>query len=174
MSPTRREWLAIAGVAALAAGAGAVVGPFILQSEGGAADLLAARFTDLQGKPRRIADLRGSPVICNFWATWCAPCREEVPILAAAQQQYAQKGLLVVGIGLDDATKIREFAANFGVNYSIFVGTAEVIQLMRKLGNPTGGLPYNVVLDRQGAIVGRKLGAFSGPELRQVIEGLVQ
>ena len=170
---TRRDALILGGVAAGAAAAGGIVAALSLQA-GGAADLLSASFPDLAGQKRRLRDLRGLVVICNFWATWCAPCREEIPILRAAKQQLAGKGVEVVGIGIDSVDKIRDFAAIFGVNYPIFVGDAGTIQLMRKAGNPAGGLPYNVVLDRQGAIAYRKLGAFSAAELRQVLDGLLR
>ena len=170
---TRRDVLILGGVAAVAAAAGGIVAALTLQADGAAA-LLSATFPDLSGEKRRLRDLRGTVVLCNFWATWCAPCREEIPVLRAAKQQMAGKGLEIVGIGIDSVDKLREFAANFGVNYPIFVGDASTIQLMRKAGNPAGGLPYNVILDRQGAIAHRKLGAFSAAELRQVLDGLLR
>ena len=170
---TRREALTLAAVAAAAAAAGGLVGAFGLQASG-AAELLSTPFRDLRGEARRLRDWQGRVVVCNFWATWCAPCREEVPILRAAQQQWAGQGIEVVGIGIDSVANIREFAAIFAVNYPILLGDPATIGLMRKLGNSAGGLPYNIVLDRQGAIARRKLGAFSAPELRQAVDGLVR
>jgi thiol-disulfide isomerase/thioredoxin len=170
---TRREALTLAGVAAAAATAGGLVGAFALQA-GGAAELLSAPFADLEGKSRRLRDWHGSIVVCNFWATWCAPCREEVPLLRAAKQQWAGKGVEVVGVGIDSVDKIREFAAIFSVNYPILLGTPETIGLMRKVGNPAGGLPYNLILDRQGAIAHRKLGAFTAADLRQTVDGILR
>lgn len=164
----------LGAVAAAAAAGGGLIGALLLQSEGGAAELLSTEFTDLQGKRQRLADRRARVLLCNFWATWCAPCREEIPLLVAATQQYAGEGVQVIGIGIDHADKLREFATIFAVNYPIFIGTGEAIGLMHKLGNKTGGLPYNVVLDRHGAIQHRKLGSFSSAELRQVIDGLLQ
>lgn len=172
--PTRRETLILGGVAAGAAVAGGVIGALGLQAGGGAAELLSTPFPDLQGQMRRLRDWRGSVVVCNFWATWCAPCREEIPVLVAAKQQFAQRGLEIAGIAIDSVAKIREFSVNMSVTYDIFVGDGATIGLMRKVGNASGGLPYNVILDRQGAIAYRKLGAFSGPELRQVLDGLLR
>jgi hypothetical protein len=94
--------------------------------------------------------------------------------LVAAKQQYQGRGVEVAGIGIDDAAKIRQFAAIFAVNYPIFVGTPQTIQLMRRLGNGPGGLPYNVILDSRRVIAHRKLGAFTAAELRQVVDGLLR
>ncbi|MCD6042798.1 MAG: thioredoxin, partial [Burkholderiales bacterium] len=84
MTLRRRELLVLGGTGLAAAAAGALVGVLTLQSRSGAAELLAARFEDLEGRGRRLIDWRGRALLCNFWATWCAPCREEVPLLIAA------------------------------------------------------------------------------------------
>ena len=110
-------------------------------------------------------------VLFNFWATWCAPCREEMPLLGVTAQK---KGFAVVGIGIDNAAKIREFADNYAIPYEILVAAPEAIQLMRALGNPSGALPFSVVLDRQGRLAQRKLGAFSGPELEGMVGPLLR
>src|SRR5688500_1602392 len=100
MAIRRRDALlrGAACVAAAAAG-GSGAGALALQSRSGAADLLAARFPDLEGRVHRLLDWRGRVLLCNFWATWCAPCREEVPILVSAKQHWAAYGFEVVGIG---------------------------------------------------------------------------
>jgi thiol-disulfide isomerase/thioredoxin len=173
MANRRRNALILAGVGAAAAAAGALSGVFLLQSGSGAAELLAARLTDLEGRPRRLLDWQGRALLCNFWATWCAPCREEVPILVAAKQQLVPTGPEIIGIGIDRVDKIREFAATYKINYPLLVGDATVIGVLRRLGNASGGLPYTVALDRSGAVVGRKLGSFTDAELRQVLASLV-
>jgi thiol-disulfide isomerase/thioredoxin len=168
MRPARRNVL-LAGIGAAAAAAGAVVGALVLQFRSGAADLLSASLPDLRGRRHRLVDLQGRVVLCNFWATWCAPCREEVPLLVAAQRQYRPNGLEVVGIGLDSAANIAEFAANYKMNYLVLVAGADAIDLMRQLGNKAGALPFNVVLDRRGAVVATRLGAYQAAELREVL-----
>jgi thiol-disulfide isomerase/thioredoxin len=173
MARRRRNALILAGVGVAAAAAGALSGVLFLQSGSGAAELLAARLTDLEGRPRRLLDWQGKALLCNFWATWCAPCREEVPLLIAAKQQISSSRAEIVGIGIDRAAKIREFAATYRINYPVLVGDATLIGLMRRLGNASGGLPYTVALNRSGAIVGQKLGALTDAELRQVLESLV-
>ena len=173
MRPGRRKALALAGIGAGAAAAGALVGALVVQSKSGAARLLSATFIDLEGSSRRLLDWRGQVLACNFWATWCAPCREEVPLLVAAKQQYGSSGFEVVGIGIDHVAKIRDFAANYRVNYPMLIAGGEAIDLMRGLGNSAAALPYTVLLDRSGGIAGTRLGAFRKEELKQVVEGLL-
>lgn len=172
MASGRREALILGAAGAVAAAAGAFFGVLALQARSGAADLLAARFTDLEGRPRRLLEWQGRALLCNFWATWCAPCREEVPLLVAAKQKWLSPSSEIVGIGIDSAAKIRQFAATYKINYPLLVADATAVTLLRRLGNKTGGLPYTVALDRSGAVAERRLGALKEPELRQVLERL--
>ena len=171
--PKRRDALILAGVAVTAGVAGALSGVFVLQAGSGAADLLAARFTDLEGRARQLKEWRGRALLCNFWATWCAPCREEIPMLVTAKQQRLPGMAEIVGIGIDRADNIREFAAMYKINYPLLIGDATTPSLLRTLGNTGGALPYTVVLDRRGTLVGRKLGVFTDAELRQVLASLI-
>jgi thiol-disulfide isomerase/thioredoxin len=173
MRPSRRKVLWLGGIGAAAAAAGALVGALALQSRSGAAQLLAASFPDLEGRKRRVLDWRGRALACNFWATWCAPCREEIPLLVAAKQQYGGKGFEVLGIGIDNALKIVDFAAIYRVNYPILIADSSALHLMRELGNTAGGLPYTVFLDRTGSITHRKLGALRQGELSEILAGLL-
>jgi thiol-disulfide isomerase/thioredoxin len=172
MTIRRRDALLLGGAGVLAATAGAIGGAVFLQSRSGAADLLSVRYPDLDGRERRLLDWQGRVLFCNFWATWCAPCRDEIPLLIAARQQWASKGFEVVGIGIDSADKMREFSKTYQVNYPVLIADGSALQLLRKLGNMTGGLPYSVVLDRTGSIVHSHLGAMSAAELRRVLESL--
>ena len=172
MTISRRDALLIGAAGAVAAAAGAVAGALALQSRSGAAELLAARYPDMDGRVRRLLDWRGSVLLCNFWATWCAPCREEVPILVAAKQQWASRGFEVVGIGIDSADKIREFSKTYRVNYPVLVADGSALELLRKLGNQAGGLPYSVILDRTGSITQRHLGPLKASDLSRVLESL--
>ena len=112
-------------------------------------------------------------LVCNFWATWCAPCREEIPVLMAARQKYGPKTLEIVGIAVDRAAKVGEFARSLGISYPVLVSDAEGLELMRKLGNEGGGLPYTVFVDRQGVVAHRKLGALKSAELEGILEPLI-
>ena len=112
--------------------------------------------------------------MCNFWATWCAPCREEIPLLVAAQQQYSKRTLQIVGIGIDRADKIGEFAEQYKMNYTLLVADPTIIDTMKQLGNRSGGLPFTVVLDRRGAVAKTRLGALKPGELDQILAPLLR
>jgi len=167
----RREVLVLGAAGAAALVAGGIVGALLIQSASGAGKLLSASFNDLSGRPRRLNEWQGRVVLFNFWATWCAPCREEMPVLDAAAQKY---GFSAVGIGIDSAAKIREFAANYRIRYEMLVAGAEAIQLMKDLGNGPGGLPFSLVLDRRGRLAHRKLGPLAGPELEGIVTPLLR
>lgn len=174
MAIGRREFLVLGAAGAAAALAGALAGAFALQSRSGAAELLAARYPDLEGNPRRLLDWQGRVLLCNFWATWCAPCREEVPILVQAKQQWGTKGVEIVGIGIDSADKIREFSKSYKINYPVLIADATALQLLRRLGNRSGGLPYSVILDPSGGIVHRHLGPLTAADMRRLLASLLR
>ena len=174
MRPGRREALILGAVGVGAAAAGALFGAFALQSRTGAAELLAHAFVDLAGKPRRLVQWKGKVMVCNFWATWCAPCREEIPLLIAAQQQYDAKIVQIVGIGIDHADKIVEFSSQLKITYPLLVADASAVDTMKQLGNRSGGLPFTVVLDRGGAVASTKLGALKPGELDLILAPLLR
>ena len=174
MSPERREALILTGAGLAAAAAGFLAGPLILGKGEGTGALGADGLIDLAGKPRRLTEWRGKVLVCNFWATWCAPCREEIPLLAAARTEYAPKGVEIVGIAVDFAAKVGEFSRSLVISYPVLVAETTGIDLMRELGNRSGGLPYTVVFDRAGEPRHRKLGALKPGELDAILKGLVQ
>ena len=173
MPVPRRALLAwgVAGVAAAAAGAFLGIQQF--RPTGGVSQLLAEPFTDFQGRPFRLRQLPAAALLCNFWATWCEPCREEVPLLVAAKQHYTSNALEIVGIGVDTADKLQQFSEKYGIQYPILVATANTAALMRALGNNAAALPYSVLLDRRRRIAYRKLGAWRKPELDREIEAAI-
>lgn len=174
MALSRREALVLGGVAVAAAAAGFVGGPILLErTAGGAAALREASFADLSGRPRRLSEWQGRVLVLNFWATWCAPCREEIPLLMATREKYSPNGLEIVGIAIDLAAKVGEYARSMGISYPILVAGAGGLDLMRKLGNAAGGLPYTVFVDRRGGIAQRKLGALRRPELEAAVSKII-
>lgn len=174
MALRRREALALAGVALAAGAAGAVVGPWLLRKDSGDANTVAAaRFSDLAGATRTLAEWRGRILVVNFWATWCTPCREEIPMLMAARDKYSGFGVEIVGIAIDTAAKVSEYVSQMKISYPILLADAGGLELMRNLGNRASGLPYTVLLDRAGAPMARKLGALRQDELDSMLAGLL-
>lgn len=128
--------------------------------------LFAATLAGTDDKPVALESLRGKPLIVNFWARWCAPCRVEIPELARIQDKYRKRGLTVVGIGLEDrAESVRDFAKAYEMNYTVLLARERGIELMQALGNARAGLPFTVVVGRKGEIVTSKLGAMNQAEL---------
>jgi peroxiredoxin len=120
---------------------------------------------DLDGKPRALAEWRGKLVLINFWASWCAPCREEMPLLDATQKRFAAKDLQIVGIANDSAAATKEFLAKTPVAYPILVDDPERGDLSERLGNSRDVLPYTVLVGRDGRILARRPGNFSDSAL---------
>jgi thiol-disulfide isomerase/thioredoxin len=178
MHPGRREALILAAAGVAAAAAGFLAGPALLRlGKGGAGEssaLLAASLPDLAGNARRLIEWQGKLVVCNFWATWCAPCREEIPLLVSIRAKYAPLGVEIVGIAIDNATKVAEFSKTYVISYPILLAEAQGLELMRRAGNASGGLPYTLVLDRAGAIAYRKLGALKPGELEAVLADMTK
>jgi thiol-disulfide isomerase/thioredoxin len=90
--------------------------------------------------------------VVNFWATWCIPCRDEMPEFVKAQREFGERGVQFVGIAVDDVAKVRDFAAELGLNYPALIGGYGAIELSKSLGNRVGALPYTVFIDRAGRI----------------------
>ena len=174
MSPARRELFTLGAVAAGAAMVGGVVGALALQSGTGAAELLVARYPDLSGRTHQLSEWGGRGLVCNFWAPWCEPCREELPLLDAAWREYAPRRLTIVGIAIDTAPNVREYLKVVKIGYPVLVGEAAALALMRSLGNRAGALPFTVLVDAAGRVRQTKLGAFTGQELHSGIAALLR
>ena len=130
-------------------------------------------FLDKNDKKINIKEFNGNLLLLNFWATWCAPCREEIPAFVELQQQYRDKGLQFIGIALQEAKEVRGFLEEFNVNYPSLVGGDEVIQAAKRLGNDIGALPYTVIIDTSGEIVFTRRGPLSKTDAESVIKTLL-
>ena len=176
MKVGRRQALLLGAAGIAAAAVGFLAGPVLLRlgGDGGNEALRAARFADLDGKMRRLDEWRGRVLVCNFWATWCAPCREEIPLLLEMRRKYGPGGVEIVGIAIDNAAKVRQFSSSFSISYPILLAEADGLDLMRRLGNSGGGLPYTVIANREGTLVHRKLGALKQLELDGLLAPLAR
>ena len=150
-----------------------VVAPWLLSPERQGNALRNASFVDLQGKSRNLSEWQGKVVLANFWATWCAPCLEEIPLLISTRKSRASQGFEIVGIAVDQVSKVHEFAAKMQIDYPILLADAQALDLIRDLGNRSGGLPFSAFLDRTGAVVRTKLGILRPPELDSILSSLV-
>ena len=137
------------------------------------AALFKAGFNDLAAIRQPLAQWRGKVLVVNFWATWCPPCRTEIPEFIKLQTQYGAQGLQFVGIAIDETAKVHAFADEVGINYPVLVGDLEAVALSQATGNRLGGLPYTVVVDRSGKIVATELGGLTGAKLEALIKPLL-
>ncbi|HEX7381236.1 MAG TPA: TlpA disulfide reductase family protein [Nevskiaceae bacterium] len=127
-------------------------------------------FTGLDGQTHRLADWHGKLLLVNFWATWCAPCRVEIPALVAAQKKYGARGFQVIGPAVDDPAAVRAQLGELGIDYPVMTGTPEeMIRTMGALGNDPGALPFSVLIGADGHIITNHLGAFSAAQLDTLI-----
>lgn len=128
--------------------------------------LWSATLTRLEPEVPAFATLRGRPMIVNFWARWCVPCREEIPELVALHDARAAEGLAVVGVALDEnAVNTREFARVYDMRYPNYLAPGDGIALLRELGNDLAVVPYTLVVERDGTVVARKAGPMTREEL---------
>ncbi|BCL76201.1 hypothetical protein JHS3_19370 [Jeongeupia sp. HS-3] len=130
-----------------------------------------AELKDLNGKPQKLTTLRGTPLVVNYWATWCSPCREEIPEFVALSKKYAGK-VRFVGIAIDDAKAVSDFVKQYKVGYPTLVGEADAMALMKTEGNTIGALPYTVIYDSQGKRVSTTTGRLSGDKLEAMLKKL--
>lgn len=124
---------------------------------------------DLDGIRRPASGWLGQTIVINFWATWCPPCREEIPEFIALQERYQDQGLQIVGVAIDNHEAVRRFSDAVGINYPVLLGQIEGMQAMRDYGNRSGSLPYTVVIDPSGQVVTRKLGVFRYSDLEAIV-----
>lgn len=136
--------------------------------------LFQASLNDLEGQPVALEHLRGKIAVINFWATWCPPCRKEIPDLVEAQELYRERGVAFLGIAVEDNNAlVQDFARTYGINYPLVTGKEQGIALMQKLGNQVAGLPFTLVLDAEGRIVDTRRGPMSAARIEQALQAAI-
>lgn len=136
--------------------------------------LMNANFTDLTGRQQALKQWQGKVIVLNFWATWCPPCREEMPELSAMQDQYKNQNMVIIGLSTDDLDKTKDFIKTAPVNYPILAGDMEAMNLAETLGNNRGILPYTVIIDTNGKVVEHFFGRVNQPLLEKTILPLLK
>jgi thiol-disulfide isomerase/thioredoxin len=133
----------------------------------------AASFPDVRGTPQNISQWRGKVIVVNFWASWCPPCREEMPSLDAMQTKYASKGVQFVGISAEDADKLQQFSKEVKVGYPLLAGDIDAMSMAQSLGNDKSILPYTVVFDKHGKLARAWFGIVDISELESTLVPLL-
>jgi thiol-disulfide isomerase/thioredoxin len=167
-APRRR--LLLGGVAAAAAVAGVGMAWWRLRpapiDDFAVVRLWGLEFQSPQGAPVAMAGFRGRPLLLNFWATWCPPCVEEMPLLDAFYRQNTARGWQVVGLAVDQPSAVRSWLQKTPVSFPIGLAGLDGTDLARGLGNLAGGLPFTVVLGPEGSVRQRRMGRVSTSDLQ--------
>ncbi len=172
MNPSRRWLLGAAATVGVLAGAGVALRRFqptdvqdpTLQA------LWGMTLTTPQGQTLALQTLQGRPLLLNFWATWCPPCVEELPLLDAFYRQHASKGWQVLGLAVDKPSAVQAFLARQPLGFPVAMAGMEGVALSQSLGNGPGGLPFTVVMGAQGRVLDRKIGRVSPDDLQRWLE----
>lgn len=132
---------------------------------------------DLNGRPRSISEFDGKVLLINFWATWCVPCRKEIPMLIEAQKQLGPAGLQVIGIAIDKRKPVAGFARHYGINYPVLVDMHKAARIQDRYtqpGDPAAVLPYTVIVDRSGHIRASIAGRLKRTQLDALVQPLLK
>ncbi len=155
-----------------ACGDGKASAPSVAQAADAGA-VFSTAFPDLAGKEQPLKQWQGKVMVLNFWAPWCPPCREEVPDFIALQDKYRDRGVIFVGVAIDEAQSVQSFIDETGINYPILLGGMNGVELSSKVGNRLGGLPFTAVIDRSGKIVSTHVGGLSKAQLEGTLQPLL-
>jgi thiol-disulfide isomerase/thioredoxin len=176
-NPGRRALIAGVATVAVAAGAGfawwrsrqappAAGAPASGLDPAAAQQFWPLEFETPEGGKLAMASLKGKPLLLNFWATWCAPCIEEMPMLDAFYRQHTAKGFQVLGLAIDQPSSVRKFLERTKVSFPIGLAGFAGTELTKTLGNMAGALPFSVLFDREGRMVQRKMGKLTEADLQ--------
>lgn len=137
---------------------------------------LRPKFTlpDRHGAMQSITQWHGRILVLNFWATWCAPCRTEIPLLNALQKEYSARGVQIVGVALDNADAVQQFTQQVvALNYPVLIGGNEAVEVVTRYGNTAGALPYTAFITRGGKIEALASGALTSDYAHRKLEKML-
>ena len=167
---SKRRWMW--GAAGLAAAAGAAVSWWRWLPSAVDEDALpgfwASRFETPEGQSFELSSFQGKPLLVNFWATWCPPCIEEMPLLQSFYQSRRASGWQVLGLAVDQVNPVRTFLGRLPMDFPIGMAGLPGVEFSRLLGNATGGLPFTVVFSPEGKVVHRQIGKLSEADLERL------
>jgi thiol-disulfide isomerase/thioredoxin len=127
---------------------------------------------DAEGKVHHSSEWQGNILVINFWATWCPPCRNEIPELMALQTQFAAQHLVVIGIAMDDAAAVQTYSRDMAINYPVLIAGANATDLIHAFGDAMDAVPFTVVVNRQGQMVYRQAGEQTRAKLLPILQAL--
>lgn len=130
--------------------------------------IYATAFSDEAGVSQALGKWEKKLLVINFWATWCAPCLEEMPMLSQLQTEFGPKGLQIIGIAADNLLNVSNFSKKSPVVYPLLIDERGAVEFSKRLGNRLGLLPYTIIIRPGGDVIREKLGPISDAEIREL------
>ncbi len=127
-------------------------------------------FKDKNQKDVNLADYKGKLLVLNFWATWCPPCLEEIPLFVQLQDEYKDRNVTFIGIAVDDAHRVREFVRDNEINYPVLIGSGDALRISEILGNKRSVLPFTVCLNPSGDLIDMHSGVVPESKVRKFVD----
>ena len=161
-------------VAALALIAGIAISLYwapenLTHPKNGLTPLIDQPLIDLTGSTRHLREWEGKVLLVNFWATWCAPCREEIPLIQQAREQYKDREFEVIGVAVDVEQSVEEYRNELAIEYPLLLVQGDPTGLLSSFGDEQGVLPHSAILGRKGEILATHTGPLTSDQLEQLI-----
>jgi Thiol-disulfide isomerase and thioredoxins len=135
--------------------------------------LTDTRLLDVANRPHQISEWQGKIRVINFWATWCPPCRKEIPELIALQKNFNNRGVVVIGIAIDELSAVAKYQSENGINYPLLIANDNGMELAKSWGDLVGAVPFTLVVNQQDEIIFKHAGAVDLQMLESIIQPLI-